>query len=419
LSKLESEKLLEPFQEGTFLVRFAEPNPGAFAVSYVDSDRMVKSINVDTLSNNSFSVSEGDSTSTSWWTSWLTYNAADEYGACAAQRSFPTIPELIAHYDKLLRTPLRDKVSSQSFFFGDFTLEETNESLDGEAVGTFLIRFSRQANNFTCSHVKDGESDIAHIRLERYPTGEIGFESYIYEDMDHFVEANTKWFKTPYRSDNVVSSTQEEDALRRSSNLKSLIEDEEGADEDAPPGEITRSQSSMGMNAGKSTATAFGRRGSSVLLLNAHQHPGSLSTSTGSGKLRKEEDHEEQLAILLHKAAVSDEMELDEETKFLDLLFRVSPEQCDKIQKKVHTKLAEKRPGVGLNVGLFKKSLKFSTYSPFVKGAIINTAYAIEIEITNKWKEVARFNVVRPSSITSQCFLSVSPQEGDIEPVRH
>jgi hypothetical protein len=282
--------------------------------------------------------------------------------------------------------------------------------------------------------VKEGEAEIAHIRLERYPTGEIGFENYIYEDMDHFVEANSKWFKLPYRTDNVVSSTQEEDALRRSSNLKSLIEDEEGADEDAPPGEISRQPSSSsgmlmatgsgGMGSaissaasGKSTAAAIGRRSSSVLLLNAHQS--TTLAGSGSGKLRRgEEDPEELLASFLHRAAVADEMEMDEETKFLELLFRVSPEQCDKIQKKVHTKLAEKRPGVGLNVGLFKKSLKFSTYAPFVKGAVINTAYAIEIEVTNKWKDVAKFNVVMPSRITSQCFLSVSPAQGEIEPVR-
>jgi hypothetical protein len=59
LSRVEAEKLLEPFQDGTFLVRFAESSPGAFAVGYV-ADKTTVHINIETLSG-SFAVAEGDS----------------------------------------------------------------------------------------------------------------------------------------------------------------------------------------------------------------------------------------------------------------------------------------------------------------------------------------------------------------------
>ena len=101
------------------------------------------------------------------------------------------------------------------WFYGDLLKQDMEFYLADEPPGTFLIRFSEAPNCFTCSYIHENGA-LQQARILRYPSGEVAFREYVYPDVDAFVRAHAQWFRTPYRNDNMVSSTQEEDELRYS-----------------------------------------------------------------------------------------------------------------------------------------------------------------------------------------------------------
>jgi serine/threonine protein kinase len=392
LTKAEAEKLLEPFAPFTFLVRFTDFSPDAFSINYLTDNGRVVNIQVVAGEENTFAVKEGQN-----------------------YRMFPSVPDIVSFYSKFLQKPLPDKVGNRPWFFGEMSHDDAIDSLIGEEPGTFVVRFSRQPFAWAVSYVDTDGVTINQARLKRFASDEVEFNDTVYANVEAFVAANSKWFSRPYRPDFQVSSTQESDALRRSGVSVDAIEDEEEAEDDtekissvlkrsAGAGGGSGSSSSSSPSAGAAPLT---RRTSSLLSLHAHQARATNEKLTGSASTSELED---QLATLLNKSASVDRLDIREESRIFDLLFRVSSDAVDKISKKVHKSVAKARKSKS------GEKIKFASYSVTMKNVAVNVAMATEIKITNEFKDRVRCTVDRPSEVTSQFFLAVSPAEFELAP---
>lgn len=391
LTKAEAEKLLEPFAPFTFLVRFTDFSPDQFSVNYLTDNGRVVNIAVVAGDGNTFAVKEGQN-----------------------YRMFPSIPDIVSFYGKFLQKPLPDKVGNRPWFFGEMSHDDAIDSLIGEEPGTFVVRFSRQQFAWAVSYVDTDGATINQARLKRFASDEVEFNDTTYANVEAFVAANSKWFSRPYRPDFQVSSTQESDALRRTGLSVDAIEDEEESEDDSDKISSVLKRSagsgSVSGSSGPSSSTAgapLTRRTSSLLSLHAHQARASTEKLTGAAT---PSEIEEQLATLLSKSAAIDRLDIREESRIFDLLFRVSPDSVDKISKKVHKSVAKARkPRSG-------EKIKFSQYAVVMKSVAINNAMAFDIKITNEFKDRVKCVVDRPSEVTSQFFLAVSPAEFELAP---
>jgi hypothetical protein len=203
LSNAEAERLLEPCEVGTFLVRFSRSDPGSFAINLKSATGSI-GIKVDTTPNG-FVVKEGNSNTL---------------------RTFPSVPSIIQNYSSLLQTPFKEKIVTKPWFYGDFTLDETVYFLSDEPIGTYLLRFSTsQPCTFTVSVVR--QEGIMHYRLERLPGGKILYEDQVYADIDEFLKMNKTWCQIPFENDNAVSYTQSEDDAKRQRYMPVILVNDE------------------------------------------------------------------------------------------------------------------------------------------------------------------------------------------------
>eukprot|EP01114_Cavostelium_apophysatum_P006009 TRINITY_DN171_c1_g2_i1.p1 TRINITY_DN171_c1_g2~~TRINITY_DN171_c1_g2_i1.p1 ORF type:complete len:915 (+),score=253.68 TRINITY_DN171_c1_g2_i1:218-2962(+) len=134
LSSNEAKLFLEQQPTGAFLLRFSGSRPGAFVLDWVVKLGHIRSVRIDRQPEGGFSaLTEGGD-----------------------QQTFPSLKDLVDIYTSkgVLTTPFSSSLTKQPWFFGDLTREEGEDLLQGQAPGTFLIRFAtNQIGCFSASFV--------------------------------------------------------------------------------------------------------------------------------------------------------------------------------------------------------------------------------------------------------------------------
>lgn len=218
VSDEEAGRFLEVFGPGSFVVHFPQMDPNKFKIWYKAGGNQFKKIHIDTRH---FAGNSG--TSQKNWTTL--YFVANE--------SFPSLDALIEKHKEDLDTPKLPKMHSEPWFYGEFTAIECQAYLQYELPGTFLVRYSSSDPEcFTLSHVSKG-GNVMHYRLRREWDGTISVlrdanTSLAFDTIDSFVSA-TKELTHPYKHDNHVSTTQEEETARNANsiNFAALLRDDE------------------------------------------------------------------------------------------------------------------------------------------------------------------------------------------------
>jgi len=144
LTRNETEQLLRDQAPGTFLIRFSSSVPGSFALAFVQANKQFFHILINSMKPLGFQVQEQESQSA---------------------RTFQNLHELVDYYSIFLQVPFASEIPFDSFFEGDMSGSETNDSLVGHPPGTFLIRFSSQIGNYAVSFV-GGTGQINHSLIE-------------------------------------------------------------------------------------------------------------------------------------------------------------------------------------------------------------------------------------------------------------
>jgi len=144
LSSRESELLMKVNNspEGTFLVRFSKSKPGSFALAFMKSGNC-RHILIESNMPVGLSVSEQEGS--------------------GSTRVFKSLHDIVKHYNFVLKHPYVGTISRQDWFHGDVNAEESNELLEGQPGGTFLVRFSSKGT-FAASFV-DTKGQIRHVLI--------------------------------------------------------------------------------------------------------------------------------------------------------------------------------------------------------------------------------------------------------------
>lgn len=374
ISQYEASKLLESYPPCTYLIRFTDQECNSFAVNFKTDAQQLFNIRIDVSNDKGvkrFVVKEGNTL-----------------------RTFESPVDIVEHYKNFLKYTLSSRLPMKPWFYGDFSLDEASQFLQYEVPGTFMLRFSSLAAKFTVEYINDS-GDIIQCRLDRLPNERVRFNTTEYDSLENFLSTYSSWFRIPYTSANQVNATREDELIRTQDQINQLLEDDETSIIESNISKLTRKPS-------------VGQRGSSTLLMNAHR-----SLSAPFSKSQKEET----LTKLLAKSSSSNELELDEESQLVNMLFDLTPDSIDSIQKKVHSKIAAKRQSKSL---LKPKGIRFSKYTAFSKEPfVVNKMDFIDLKITNHYKETVIFDVLSPYEINSRFFLAVSPPSGVLEPGKH
>lgn len=84
---------------------------------------------------------------------------------------FDRLHDILAKYKQLLRTPFESSINQEPWFFGDLTGTETVGLLNGQPVGTFLVRFSAQHPHCLSAAYVDASGDITHALITKSSLG--------------------------------------------------------------------------------------------------------------------------------------------------------------------------------------------------------------------------------------------------------
>jgi len=170
-----SMRLLEGEPQGTFLIRFSGSRPGIFVLDYVtNSQGKPMSVRLTTKSHQS----GGGFTAP---------------GRNHTEIHFPTIHDMVSAYStaNVLRHPFSYRFTSEPWFWGEISAEESDRKLQGKPVGTFLIRFSKMAAHYAASFVgppQDGTT-VRKGLISKTPGGGFQVESsgQVFETMEDLV----------------------------------------------------------------------------------------------------------------------------------------------------------------------------------------------------------------------------------------
>ncbi|PRP83228.1 hypothetical protein PROFUN_09440 [Planoprotostelium fungivorum] len=156
LSTKEAEFLLKPQPQGTFLVRFSKASCDAIVISchlYSSSNEPIVHTSVTKAGPNVGFVVED---------------------ASRGRQEFPTLLGVVQRYN--LTASLQSQMTKAPFFFGDIQGSEAGDLLADKPTGTYLVRFSSQANHFAITHISDravkhGLIEVTHngFKLEYSP----------------------------------------------------------------------------------------------------------------------------------------------------------------------------------------------------------------------------------------------------------
>lgn len=369
LSQYEASKLLESYPPLTFLIRFSDPECNAYAINFRTENQQLFNIKVEISNTNGsrqFFVKEGSNI-----------------------RRFPSPTDIIQFYSNFLKTTLKSKLPFKPWFYGDFALDEAAQFLQYEAPGTFILRFSSVPSKFTIEYIND-VGEIIQCRVDRLSDERVKFNNTEYESIDHFISAYSSWFRIPYVSYNKVRATREEELIRTQEQLDQLLEDDEASIIDRNIRSLTSKPS-------------VGKRGFTTLMMNG----------TRKNVTQSREQKEDSLMRILTKSASSDQLDVDEESQLVLLLYDLPQESVDKIQKKVHSKIAKKRYTSILKL---KTGIRLSKYTLFPKESfIVNQAHFLELKATNHYKETVQYEIGKSYEISSRFFMAISPFQGELE----
>lgn len=353
MTRTEAEKLLEVSEPGTFLVRFSSTDPGSCAINMKDPSGKQTRIKIDPQ-NGGYVVREG-----------------------SGFRAFRSVSEIVTYYSAWLKIPFSDHLMDNPWFYGDLNPQETEMFLEFEPVGTFLVRFSSQPGCFTCSYMRtDG---ICHCRLQRLPNGSIEFDNRTHPSIVDFIQTNAKWLVIPFRNDNTVSSSQEEDENRRLMSLPFTSND----DEEDGSASIEYKDFFIGIP--------------DVSQVN-----------------------EEALNQLVQKST-TDPLSPLERRQMLEGLVNIGQDKAEKMQKKAHKEypnLMARKKQSRKSSSLFgskKSPIAFSDHFVSDREAQMCKLVTMTFTATSQTKGQVTFKVENPVEITHRYFLSVDPPNGTLE----
>ena len=154
LTALEAENLLTQWKIGTFLLRFSNSRPGAFAIAFVDHRETVQHILIECTDQFTFRIKERNIES-----------GKEEF------KHFPSIHDLIKTYEEILVTPLVYSLMREPCFYGDLTTKEAAEMLHGRPIGTYLLRFDEKLVGYIMVSFVTKSESIDHQAIKCTDTG--------------------------------------------------------------------------------------------------------------------------------------------------------------------------------------------------------------------------------------------------------
>eukprot|EP01114_Cavostelium_apophysatum_P012809 TRINITY_DN2959_c1_g1_i1.p1 TRINITY_DN2959_c1_g1~~TRINITY_DN2959_c1_g1_i1.p1 ORF type:complete len:643 (+),score=138.10 TRINITY_DN2959_c1_g1_i1:122-2050(+) len=165
----ESHHYLEPENVGTFLVRFSNSKPGAFALDYVHVKEIYEAQS-QPLYGPMQSQAAAASLTTTDHLNYGTFNGRTQQKVIlsvliesvgigfklrenARDRVFKSIHEVLNQYQHVLTKPFTASLANEPWFHGTMNSEEAEELLAGQPPGSFLVRFSSKPGCFAASFV--------------------------------------------------------------------------------------------------------------------------------------------------------------------------------------------------------------------------------------------------------------------------
>lgn len=172
ISYEEAANLLASAGAGTFLVRFSESAPCAFAIVYRLRDGgPVEQCRVESSSDRGFVLGE---------------------------TSYASLEALVASQSSWLRRPAAAHVANCRYFHGFLSFDQTRQRLAGKAAGTFLLRFSAsQKGALVVAFVDDAGSVRQSLVYPKPESGGYQLGEETYSSIDQLVEVNSHRLKFP------------------------------------------------------------------------------------------------------------------------------------------------------------------------------------------------------------------------------
>lgn len=213
MSREEAKRFLETEPYGTFLVRFSSTKPASFAISYVgfqfsqgedSSYQQIPSMDQtlqEVLSVQNILVSA----------SGIGLKVQDKN----QHKIFKSLKEILTYYGSILRSPFVSDLPEKSWFHGDLQGDEAQELLEGQPVGTFLVRFSSKPGSYATSFVVAG-GKVNKALLNKVEGGyklESSVNNRVYPSIQDFVKdyMGSGIFKQAFRHiDGIQRSTHSE-----------------------------------------------------------------------------------------------------------------------------------------------------------------------------------------------------------------
>ena len=179
ISGSETREALYGCRVGTFLVRFSQSKQCAFVIAYVDASNSVKQTIVEATRNQGFCISG------------------------TRGKHFNSLADVITEYSHLLKFPAPNTLSKCRWFHGFLTYTETVDILSDEAVGTYLMRFSKSQPGsmvlaFRVAGLKNNKGKVQQSLIYSSPeTGGYRVGSKLYPDLESIIKDNSDRLKLP------------------------------------------------------------------------------------------------------------------------------------------------------------------------------------------------------------------------------
>jgi len=144
ISYEDTELILSPREEGTFLIRFSKSNPCSFVAALVFEGNVIQLI-IKAHAPNFFKLYQPDE---------------------SEDPTFQSLEEAISHFKQYLVTPLNSHQLWNGAFIGtSLTSEKITEILKGQPKGSYLIRYSTNSKGDYVVHMVTEKQGFSMIKV--------------------------------------------------------------------------------------------------------------------------------------------------------------------------------------------------------------------------------------------------------------
>lgn len=180
LSAEEASHLLRRQKVGTYLVRFSTLRSGFFSLSYVAKNEEVITLPIESCAPNGVKVyDQGETT-------------------------FSDLYSLLDQYKSKLLSPLTS-ILKFDWFHGDLNQKAAEHFLKEKRPGTYLARWSGEADDSYAVSYVDQNSTIQHQIIQQKVTGVLGSDGLVYPTLLEYVRSRRDIWKYNYDMEDIVN----------------------------------------------------------------------------------------------------------------------------------------------------------------------------------------------------------------------